>query len=419
MNNELTDLRGSALPEWACRPLVMQIFSAAKALGGEARIVGGAVRDWITGHPVGDIDMAVNLPIEIVAKYFLSGDVRVVETGVRHGTITLCCAEDSIELTQTRVDLETDGRHAVVAYDSDWSRDAARRDFTINAIYLDADGMIFDPLDGQSDLQAGKLQFVGDATQRLKEDALRIIRYCRFLPRFEKAGANAKMANLLRDNAALCADLSGERIAQELRQIMVGGEVAVVSEFMRRAQIDYSALGIKFNLLPLGIDKNFDKILVQLGWLTGLATIMPAGSGRRLAKRLRLSRVEDRCLARLDDGINDIELAMLNGPRWQQGAYYLGDWAPMLYAVQSWRNLTALDARRCDELTAWMPPKIPICGTDLLSHGVDNGPRIGHMLKSAEARWVASNFTLNKSALLKWLLKELGGIHDAFNGETK
>ena len=222
LSNELTDFHDRSLPEWACRPLVQQIFTAAKVLGGEARIVGGAVRDWITGHPISDIDMAVNLPIETLASYFSSSEVGVVETGLRHGTITLCSNGDSIELTQTRVDIETDGRHAVVAYDSDWSNDAARRDFTINAIYLDADGMIFDPMGGQSDLQAGRLQFVGDAVQRVKEDALRIIRYCRFLPRFEKAGASAKMIDLLRNNASLCACLSGERIAEELRQIWLG-----------------------------------------------------------------------------------------------------------------------------------------------------------------------------------------------------
>ena len=146
-------------------------------------------------------------------------------------------------------------------------------------------------------------------------------------------------------------------------------------------------------------------MLSQLGWLAGLATIMPVGSARRLAKRLKLSRAEYQCLNRLDVGINDDELAMLKGPNWQQGAYYLGDWAAMLYAVQSWRNLTAIDTRRCDELAAWMRPKVPICGTDLLSHGVDNGPVIGHMLKEAEKMWVASNFTLTKSALLDWLFE--------------
>ena len=404
MKNELTDPRDTVLPEWACRPLVTQIFCAAKVLGGEARIVGGAVRDWIAGFPVGDIDMAVNLPIEIVASYFSNGDIYVGRTGLQHGTITLCFAGDSIELTQTRIDLETDGRHAIVAHDSDWWHDAARRDFTMNALYLNADGEIFDPLDGRSDLRSGRLKFVGDATQRVKEDALRILRYCRFLPRFEKAGANAEMANLLRYNAALCADLSGERIAEELRKIMLGGEVSVVVRFMRKAEIDFSTLGVEFNLSPCDNDENFDQMLAQLGWLVGLATIMPVGSAGWLAKRLRLSRVEDRCLARLDVGINDDELAMLKGPRWQQGAYYLGDLAPMLYAVQSWRNQNVIDTRRCHELAAWIPPKSPICGTDLLSHGVDNGPAIGQMLKRAEKRWVDSNFTLKKSVLLDWVL---------------
>ena len=98
------------------------------------------------------------------------------------------------------------------------------------------------------------------------------------------------------------------------------GDVAVALELMRRAQIDYFTLGVKFNLLPLGIDKNYDKVLAQQGWLTGLATIMPVGSAERLAKRLRLSRDDGRCLARLDVGINDDELAILNGPKWQQGA---------------------------------------------------------------------------------------------------
>ena len=181
--------------------------------------------------------------------------------------------------------------------------------------------------------------------------------------------------------------LSGERIAGELRQIMVGGGVAVALKFMRRAQIDCSALGVKFNLSPLGVDENFERMLVRLGWLTCLATVMPVGFAGRLAKRLRLSRVEDRCLARLDIGINDDELAMLNGPRWQQGAYYLGAWAPMLYAVQAWRPLTVIDRRRCDDLVGGCRQNTNF-GTDLLSHGVDNGPSIGQMLREAEKIWV-------------------------------
>ena len=118
-------------------------------MGGEARIVGGAVRDWLAGFPVVDIDMAVNLPIETLMSHLFGSNIKVVETGLQHGTVTLFDNDDAIEVTQTRVDLKTDGRHAIVAHYSDWLRDAARRDFTINAIYLGADGKIFDPLGGK------------------------------------------------------------------------------------------------------------------------------------------------------------------------------------------------------------------------------------------------------------------------------
>ena len=184
---------------------------------------------------------------------------------------------------------------------------------------------------------------------------------------------------------------------------MVGGRLAEVVRLMQMAQIDDAALGIKFNLSTLDVDKNFDKMLKQLGWLAGLATVMPAGSAGILAKRMRLSRTEYRCLGRLDAGISDVELALLNGPRWKQGAYYLGDLAPTLYAVQSWRNMECVDTQRCAELASWPPPKSPICGADLLSHGVDNGAGLGHMLKITEARWVASNFTMERAELLDWL----------------
>ena len=241
------------LPDWAQRPLVMQIFAQALALGGEARIVGGAVRDWLAGYPVGDIDMAINLPIETVASHMMACDMCVAETGMKHGTITLYDNDDQIELTQTRVDLETDGRHAIVAHDQDWVRDATRRDFTINALYLDSSGRIFDPLNGKADLQAGRLRFVGDAGLRVQEDALRIIRYCRFLPRFAAMGIDPQAQTALRKHASKCAGLSGERIANEMRRIMVGGRLKDVIGLMQDTKIDQAALGLSFDPSPFYI----------------------------------------------------------------------------------------------------------------------------------------------------------------------
>ena len=397
------------LPDWAQRPLVMQIFAQALALGGEARIVGGAVRDWLAGYPVGDIDMAINLPIETVASHMMACDMCVAETGMKHGTITLYDNDDQIELTQTRVDLETDGRHAIVAHNQDWVRDATRRDFTINALYLDSSGGIFDPLDGKADLQAGRLRFAGDAGLRVQEDALRIIRYCRFLPRFAATGIDPQAQTALRKHASKCAGLSGERIANEMRRIMVGGRLKDVIGLMQDTKIDQAALGLSFDPPRLANDDEIASMIAGLGanvdfaWLVNLAVAMPSGSAALLAKRLRLSRAEERCLTRLDLGLGDDDMTMLSGARWRQVAYYLGDMAALLFAVQSWRNGQALDASRLAEFTSWTPPQNPICGADLLSHGVDNGPGLGQMLREAERRWVMSNFTLGKETLLEWL----------------
>ena len=397
------------LPDWAQRPLVMQIFAQALALGGEARIVGGAVRDWLAGYPVGDIDMAINLPIETVASHMMACDMCVAETGMKHGTITLYDNDDQIELTQTRVDLETDGRHAIVAHDQDWVRDATRRDFTINALYLDSSGGIFDPLDGKADLQAGRLRFAGDAGLRVQEDALRIIRYCRFLPRFAATGIDPQAQTALRKHASKCAGLSGERIANEMRRIMVGGRLKDVIGLMQDTKIDQAALGLSFDPSRLANDDEIASMISGLGanvdfaWLVNLAVAMPSGSAALLAKRLRLSRAEERCLTRLDLGLGDDDMTMLSGARWRQVAYYLGDMAALLFAVQSWRNGHALDASRLAEFTSWTPPQNPICGADLLSHGVDNGPGLGKMLNETERRWVTSNFTLGKATLLEWL----------------
>ena len=397
------------LPDWAQRPLVMQIFAQACALGGEARIVGGAVRDWLANYPVSDIDMAINLPIETVASHMVACDVRVVETGLKHGTITLYDDDNQIELTQTRVDLETDGRHAIVAHDQDWARDAARRDFTINALYLGSSGSIFDPLDGKADLEAGRLRFAGDAGLRVQEDALRMLRYCRFMPRFAATGIDSHAQTALRKHASLCAGLSGERIANEMRRIMVGGGLKEAIGLMHDSKIDKGALGLSLDPSRLANDDEIGSMIAGLGanvdlaWLANLAVAMPSGSAALLAKRLRLSRAEERCLTRLDLGLGHDDMTMLSGARWRQAVYYLGDMTTLLFAVQSWRNGHALDASRLAKFTSWTPPQNPICGADLLSHGVDNGPGMGQLLLDAERHWVRSNFSLGKATLLEWL----------------
>lgn len=407
-------------------PLARQIFEIAADAGFEARIVGGAVRDFLrengvgTDQPPSDIDMAVAAPIEIAAKAFRAAGLRVIETGLSHGTVTVLDprASDgddpasakkpiSIEVTQTRVDVTTDGRHATVAFRDDWLGDAQRRDFTINAIYIRADGSVDDPLGGRADLAAGHLRFVGDAAQRVCEDALRMLRYCRFLPLFGRTGSVPDAIAAIAENADLARALSGERVAGELARIYAGPDAASAIALMRETGLDMAAIGV-------GLDDSALEHLPPItaygddasaGWLVGLGVAMPPGYASSIAKRLRLSGKHARYLEK-SDRYGDADMAKRLAPQnddWQKAAWHLvRDKAQpaFVYAVATARTGNPVMAAHCLKLAIWQPPKCPVTGTDLLSQGVDKGPALGQMLERIEARWVQSSFSLSKQELM-------------------
>ena len=241
------------LPPWARRDDVVYIFNAAKKLGGEARIVGGAVRDWLAGRNISEIDMTANLPIQVIADELRKNQrVRVINTGLDHGTVTVRCGNDAIELTQTRSDDETNGRHALVRFQNNWTLDAARRDFTINAIYLDELGQIFDPLNGQGDLAARRLRFIGTAADRVQEDALRMLRYCRFSIDYSDGHYDSDAMHALTSYAALATSLSGERVAQELRKILSHEHCAPAIQLLHETGLDRTSMGcdLVFKVMP-------------------------------------------------------------------------------------------------------------------------------------------------------------------------
>ena len=384
-----------SLPPFADHPLILRIFSIAVKAGGEARIVGGAVRDWLAGMSVGDIDMAVNMPIESFADDLEKAGLKVVHTGLSHGTVTVVQDKTSIEVTHTRLDTKTDGRHAIVAHSPDWLEDARRRDFTINAIYMDATGALFDPMDGHADLQQGCLRFVGDADRRVREDALRMLRYCRFLHRFGHGNTYADALAALRRNAGQAQNLSGERVRAEMESILTADGAATACDLMQNTGLAKAACEVGFNAQLLAPDGAPDRS----DWLIGLASIMPIGVSNSLAKRLRLSKVEGRCLQALDRDI-DPALPDLSGDKWQQAAWFLGDDSAAIYAVKVRRDQAQFSGTRWHELQSWVAPECPVTGADLLSHGVDNGPVCGEILNSLKKQWVMSDFKLDKSDLL-------------------
>ena len=395
------------LPPWARRDAVGYIFDAANKHGGEARIVGGAVRDWLAGRDVGEIDMAANLPIQLIADELRQNQrIKVMNTGLSHGTVTVVCGNDAIELTQTRSDDETDGRHAVVRFQDDWTQDAARRDFTINAIYLDAEGQVFDPLNGQADLAARRLRFVGTAADRVQEDALRMLRYCRFSIEYSDGQHDSDTIDALTSFAPLATRLSGERVAQELRKILSHEGCAPALDLLHQTGLDKTSLGC--DLLVSAMPSNpqdLRLVTADFGWLVVLAAIIPQTDVTMVLARLRLSRANQKFCAKLAASHPAQMFADLSASSWRQSAYFMDGDAAAVYACAAWRLGADLDRQHYRVLHQWQPPKLPVSGADLLSHGVDNGPAVGQMLKSAETLWVQSDFTLTKPALLAAVVK--------------
>ncbi|HJU14983.1 MAG TPA: CCA tRNA nucleotidyltransferase, partial [Stellaceae bacterium] len=273
---------------WMTEPATRAVLDALAAGGVEARFVGGAVRDALLCHPIVDIDLATPAAPEQVIALLRERGLKVVPTGLAHGTVTAVVPPRHFEITSLRRDVETDGRHARVAFGADWAADAARRDFTINAIFLARDGTLYDPVGGLADLAAGRVRFVGDPAARIAEDVLRLLRYYRFEARFGKDGGDAAARAACRAAAPLLPTLSAERIAQEVLRLLAAANPVPALRMMRED-------GVLVAVLPEA--RRLDRLehLVALApdgdallRLAALVAVDAAGAAA-LAERLRLS----------------------------------------------------------------------------------------------------------------------------------
>jgi len=200
---------------------VEKIFNAIHSFSAssEIRYVGGCVRKTINKEKVDDIDLAVNLNPEDVCKALKQENIKYYESGIEHGTITVLINNNKFEITSLRKDIDTDGRHAKVKFSDDWKEDASRRDFTINSIYADIEGNLFDPFDGKKDLENGKVDFIGDAETRIKEDYLRVLRYIRFFLNYSKNKHNPKIIKIIKKNLSGFSNISSERLLDEFQKL--------------------------------------------------------------------------------------------------------------------------------------------------------------------------------------------------------
>jgi poly(A) polymerase len=402
---------------WMTRAETRAVLAALTADGAEVRFIGGCVRDAVLKRKIRDIDLALARPPAEVMKLLGGAGIRVVPTGIDHGTVTAIVAGVPFEITTLRVDVETDGRRARVAYTDDWIADAARRDFTINALSCTPEGAIYDYFNGLNDLGRGRIRFVGDARERIGEDVLRLLRFFRFYAHYGKPPPEADALAACRIMAERLPLLSGERVRVEILRTLMSEHPADVLELMR----DNHVLA---HVLPEAGDLGR---LRQLTWLEGpglpsgavapdairrLAAVVATDEegSRRIAERLRLSNQQrDRLATLVEPPVRidaDTDRAGLQRALYRYGAATMRDvallaWSSERAAVgvmpsarsRAWLDLLA-------RIGSWEPVRFPLKGRDALACGVERGPEIGRLLREVEAWWETDGFRADRAACL-------------------
>jgi len=366
------------------------------------RFVGGAVRDSLIKRDVRDVDLATTLPPEEVIKRLKAAGIKVVPTGLKHGTVTAVFLNRLFEITTLRHDVETFGRHAEVAFHDDWEGDAARRDFTINGLYLSSDGTLFDYFGGEEDLKHGKVRFIGNAGKRIEEDALRILRLFRFHAWYGKGAVDAAGLAAVREKLSLLEVLSPERIRDETFKLLRAPDPLPVLKVMEGAGVlahVFADFAFDFERLyrVVGLENDLDEVsaLRRLGAFLKLK----AKDAKEVYHRLHLANKEK---ARLE-GMAVLELPdPLDARTIRKMLYRHG-----CEATRDCLILNAKDkavAKKALALSDETPiPVFPLSGRDLEKAGIEPGVGMGKILKDLETRWVESGFTLTKKQLLETL----------------
>ncbi len=409
----MTTLNPQQFP-WLNDKAAQSLYSAFPE--GSLRFVGGCVRNALWDETVSDIDLATQLEPEAVMAALKAADIRYVETGVAHGTVTAVIDSKPYEITSLRRDVETDGRRAVVAFTKDWKEDAYRRDLTFNALYADNTGQVFDPTgQGLDDLKARRLRFVGEADQRVKEDYLRILRFFRFLAWYggtAKVGAPSLKA--CRENRSGLKKLSAERVWSEIKKLLSAKNPSRALHIMLTNDILQTLLPAANNVD--GLDQLL-KLEAREGIKPDPLLRLMSMSVREplqmalLCKRLKMSTAETKRLRAWADDPTIINPELSERER--------------MIAVYKSGKQTALDRVRlraageddtirsahwmvlADLAMGWVPPEFPITGKDLKAAGIKAGPDMGRIMKALEALWIRSGFSADKDKLLI-ALKMLG-----------
>ncbi len=386
-----------------------QALAALNGAGEETRLVGGAVRDLVLGVKVEDFDLATTArPDEVIRRAGAAG-FKIATTGISHGAVTLIMGGQTIETTTLREDVETDGRHAKVAFGRDFAADARRRDFTINALSLTPDGRVHDLLgDGLGDLAAGRVRFIGDADARIREDYLRILRFFRFSARFGGGALDAEGLSAAIRNRSAIVRPSRERVRSEILKLAVAPHAGAVVQAMGECGFLEPLFGFAYAgrfIRSIAIESFRCAETDALLRLAALAVVIPEDA-ERLRQRLRLANAEYERIASAARALTNLHGVWIPPPR--------DDLRVLLFSA---KRRAARDAlflaqaesgaspddpafARADRFLAETPePEVPISGDDVIAHGVEEGPQVGEVLRVLRQLWVRAGFPTDPETL--------------------
>ncbi len=388
-------------PDWLFWPQTQKLVKAFADSGknDELRFVGGAVRDSLLGIKAEDVDVASTLPPQLIKTLLEKTGIRVIPTGIKHGTVTALIEGKNFEITTLRRDIFCDGRHAEVTWSTDWKEDAARRDFTINALYLAADGELYDYFSGVEDAQAGNVRFIGDARMRIKEDYLRILRFFRFYAYYGKGEINKEGMVACTELSSQIAILSGERIQNEMLKLLAAPAIFKTIELMQKAGVLEQVCGFKAVLR----NPNFivGNGIINLALLLISAEIVPERALSIIADRWRLSGELRKFLSMLiiyNPKISSASsIAQQKSLLRKLGAGNFAALVQLKQALEPEENYNAM----LELVQNWQIPEMPVNGADLLKLGFKQGQELGKKLQELEKIWEESDYKLSKAELIK------------------
>ncbi len=391
------------------------IFSHLNEIGkeSEVRFVGGCVRKAICGENIDDIDLATSIEPEDVKKRLNKQDIKVIDTGISHGTVTAILNNKKFEITTLRKDVSTDGRHAKVQFTSNWEEDASRRDFTINAIYADIEGRVFDPLNGMLDLQNGIIKFIGSPEERIQEDYLRILRYFRFFAQYSKTDYDQEIIRTIKQYINGLNKISNERIFDELKKITILKNI--YSLFSHELSKE-----IILNIFPqfkyyerLKIINNLNKKLrdkYDIHLILAVLILDQTNNYEYFCHKYKTSNNIKNRFKNISINFENLKSEKFYSEENIKKLIYFSnkDYARdlLLFSICTNNKIKILDIKKLiDYVDICKIPKFPISGDYLIEHGYETGQALGKKLKSLEEKWIANDFIIEKKTIKKSLDK--------------